>query len=64
MCIRIRVSSILIVVVRRETDADFVCSNGRSHGFDDFEGEAAAVLDRAAVCIGAFINVVVEELLD
>jgi hypothetical protein len=54
----------LIVVVRRETDADFVCSNGRSHGFDDFEGEAAAVLDRAAVCIGAFINVVVEELLD
>jgi hypothetical protein len=58
-----RVSGILIVVVRRETDTNTSCTDGGSDCADDFEREAAAVRDGAAVFIRTGVDVVVEELL-
>lgn len=59
----IAVLGVLEVVVRRETDARLVGANCRSHALDDFEGELCAPFDRAAVGIGAHVDVVVQELV-
>jgi hypothetical protein len=54
----------LIVVVRGEPDAGFGSAYGVGDGCDYFKGEADSVFDRAAVGVGAFVYVVVEELLE
>jgi len=56
MRVWVRVSGILIVIVRRETDSRSDCA-------DDFEREAAAVRDGATVCVRTGVDVIVEELL-
>jgi hypothetical protein len=54
----------LVVVVGGETDAGFGGADGGGDGGDYFEGEADSVFDGAAVGVGAFVYVVVEELLE
>jgi len=60
----VRVSRVLVVIVGRETDADSFGANGGSDCADDFKWEAAAILDRATVGIGAFIHIVMEKLFE
>jgi hypothetical protein len=54
----------LVVIVGGETDAGFGGADGGGDGCDYFEGEADSVFDGAAVGVGAFVYVVVEELLE
>ena len=63
MRVWVRVSGILVVIVGRETDTNTSCTDGGSDCADDFEREAAAVGDGAAVCVRTVVYVVVEELL-
>ena len=63
MRVWVRVSGILIVIVRRETDTNTSWPDSRSDCADDFEREAAAVRDGATVCVRTGVDVVVEELL-
>lgn len=63
MRIWVRVSGILVVIVRRETDTNTSRADGGSDCADDFEREAAAVGDGTAVCVRTGVDVIVEELL-
>jgi hypothetical protein len=60
----VRVARVLVVVIGGETDAYSVGANCVGDGFDDFDREADAVFDGAAVGVGALVDVVVEELLE
>ena len=53
----------MVVVVGGETDAGFGGADGGGDGGDYFEGKTASFFDGAAVGVGAFVYVVVEELL-
>ena len=64
MFIWIRIAGVLVVVVWRETDADSLGANRGSDCFDNFKREPAAVFNRTTVCVGAFVDVVVEELFE
>lgn len=49
---------------RREADAGAVGADSVRHGAHDVEREAAAVLDRAAVVVGALVRVELKELVE
>lgn len=50
--------------VRREPDSDTVGTDGVGHGARDFKREPGAVLDRAAVLVGAVVRDGLEELVE
>ena len=64
MGVWVGVFGVLVVVVWGEPDADFGGADGIRDGADYFEGEAAAVFDRAAIGVGSEVDVVVEKLLE
>ena len=50
--------------VRREAHADARGPDGGAHGVEDLEREPCAVLDRAAVLVGALVRHGLEELVE
>lgn len=59
----VRIFGVLVVVVGGEADTDARGADGGGHGADYLEGESDALLDAAAVVVGARVDVVVEELV-
>ena len=54
----------MVIVVWAETNANAFGPDGRGNCVDDLQRETAAVFDRAAVGVGAFVDVVVQELFE
>ena len=62
--LRIAVGDIVLAVLRRDANARARRADGGSDRVDHFEQEARAVLDAAAVSVGALVGAVAQELID
>ena len=62
--LRIAVGNIVLAVLRRDANPGALRSNFGSDRIDHLEQEARAILDAAAVSVGALVGAVAQELID
>ena len=62
--VRVGVARILKVIVWRQTNANAVSADSRGGLFQDLKDNARPVLNRATIVVGAFVDIVVKELVE